>query len=121
MEALSFTIETIEDPDRLAPVLEALGRRHVGYGARDEHYDIVISLRPLVLLRLLQRRLNRGPSGSESGAAGSIDRGFRSGGLQRGVIPLPGGQGSGSGKTAGAVRKSISWFNPPGISVKTAL
>lgn len=48
---------------------------------------------------------DRGASGSESGAAGSIDRGLRSGGLQRGVIPLPGWQGSGSGKTAGAVHQ----------------
>jgi len=48
---------------------------------------------------------DRGASGSESEATGSIDRGLRSGGLQRGVIPLPGWQGSRSGKTAGAVHQ----------------
>jgi transposase len=48
---------------------------------------------------------NRGASRSESAATGPIDRGVRSRGLQRGVVPLPGRQGSGSGPAAGAVRQ----------------
>lgn len=42
MEALGYTIATFENPDALLPVLEALGRRHVTYGVRREHYDLVI-------------------------------------------------------------------------------
>src|SRR3974390_428187 len=42
---------------------------------------------------------DRGASRSKSGAAGQVDRGLRSGGLQRRAVPLPGGQRSGSGKT----------------------
>ena len=42
MQALSYTIQTLENPEALTPVLEALGRRHVTYGARDCHYDTVI-------------------------------------------------------------------------------
>ena len=49
MEALSFTIETLENPAVLAPVLEALGRRHVGYGACDAHYNVVIEALMLTL------------------------------------------------------------------------
>lgn len=38
MEALEFTIATLENPAELMPVLESMGRRHVSYGTRDEHY-----------------------------------------------------------------------------------
>src|SRR5947208_16452464 len=48
---------------------------------------------------------NRGASRSESAATGAIDRGVRSRGLQRGVVSLPGWQGSGSGLAARAVRQ----------------
>lgn len=41
MEALSYTIATLENPKALVPMLEAMGRRHVAYGTRDEHYDTV--------------------------------------------------------------------------------
>jgi hemoglobin-like flavoprotein len=41
METLSAAIGMLEAPDRLTAELEALGARHVGYGARDEHYAIV--------------------------------------------------------------------------------
>src|SRR2546430_16581959 len=47
---------------------------------------------------------NRGASRSESAATGPIDRGVRSRGLQRGAVPLPGWQGSGSGQAAGRGR-----------------
>jgi len=42
MEALSYTIATFENADTLVPVLEAMGRRHVAYGVRGEHYESVI-------------------------------------------------------------------------------
>jgi hemoglobin-like flavoprotein len=41
MEALSYTIATLENPRELTPVLESLGRRHVAYGAKEEHYPVV--------------------------------------------------------------------------------
>jgi hemoglobin-like flavoprotein len=53
MEALHYTVTTIEYPSMLVPVLEALGRRHVSYGTRDEHYGIVVK----VLLQTLKEIL----------------------------------------------------------------
>lgn len=41
MEALGYTLATLEKPDDLVPVLESLGRRHVLYGTKDEHYATV--------------------------------------------------------------------------------
>lgn len=43
MDALSYTIATLENPKALVPILEGLGRRHVAYGTRDEHYETVIA------------------------------------------------------------------------------
>src|SRR5262249_46228566 len=42
MEALRYTMASLESPKALVPMLEALGRRHVAYGARAEHYDTVV-------------------------------------------------------------------------------
>jgi hemoglobin-like flavoprotein len=42
MESLSCTIASLDNPESLVPALEAMGRRHFSYGARTEHYDIVI-------------------------------------------------------------------------------
>ena len=53
MEALSYTIATFEQPNALLPVLEALGRRHVTYGVRDEHYEIVIQAMLQTLAEML--------------------------------------------------------------------
>lgn len=41
MQMLGAAVQLLEKPDALVPVLEGLGRRHVGYGVRDEHYDTV--------------------------------------------------------------------------------
>ncbi|HYT60917.1 MAG TPA: globin family protein [Haliangiales bacterium] len=41
MQMLAAAIRLLDRPESLVPVLEDLGRRHVGYGARDEHYDAV--------------------------------------------------------------------------------
>jgi len=38
MEALHYTVATLGSPAQLAPVLEAMGRRHAGYGTKNEHY-----------------------------------------------------------------------------------
>ena len=52
MEALSYTVTTLEKPGMLVPMLESLGRRHVTYGVRDEHYETVIKA-PLQTLELV--------------------------------------------------------------------
>lgn len=39
--ALGMVVATLRKPDVLGPVLEQLGERHVGYGARAEHFDAV--------------------------------------------------------------------------------
>lgn len=41
MEALGYTLVSLKKPDDLAPVLESLGRRHVIYGTKNEHYATV--------------------------------------------------------------------------------
>jgi hemoglobin-like flavoprotein len=41
MLALRFIVDTLETPEVMVPALESLGRRHVTYGVREEHYDTV--------------------------------------------------------------------------------
>lgn len=40
-ETLLAIVESAEEPERLLPMAAALGRRHVGYGTLDAHYDVV--------------------------------------------------------------------------------
>jgi len=39
--ALGSVVDGLDRLEEVVPVLEDLGRRHVGYGVRDEHYDTV--------------------------------------------------------------------------------
>ena len=39
--SLMLTIENLRRPEVLVPALEAMGSRHVDYGAREEHYPAV--------------------------------------------------------------------------------
>jgi len=41
MQVLGAAVGMLDRPQALIPVLESLGRRHAGYGVRDEHYDTV--------------------------------------------------------------------------------
>ena len=41
MQMLTAAVKGLDRLDQLVPVVEDLGRRHVGYGVADEHYDIV--------------------------------------------------------------------------------
>jgi hemoglobin-like flavoprotein len=41
MQMLTAAVKGLPRLDRLVPVVEDLGRRHVGYGVSDEHYDTV--------------------------------------------------------------------------------
>src|SRR5262245_33156295 len=40
-QALTVVVCGIDRPDQLRGAVEALGRRHAGYGVRDEHYATV--------------------------------------------------------------------------------
>ncbi len=40
-QALAFAVGGLDRPDAIAPTLAGLGRRHVGYGVREGHYDAV--------------------------------------------------------------------------------
>jgi hemoglobin-like flavoprotein len=41
MTMIASAVRGLDRPDALLPVLQDLGRRHVGYGVQPEHYDIV--------------------------------------------------------------------------------
>ena len=40
-QMITVAVRTLDRLDQLIPAVEALGRRHVGYGVREEHYGIV--------------------------------------------------------------------------------
>lgn len=39
--ALDLAVGNLRNPDALVPALEALGRRHAGYGVQSAHYGVV--------------------------------------------------------------------------------
>jgi hemoglobin-like flavoprotein len=41
MSTLKVAVHSLDRLDALIPVVQALGRRHLAYGVRDEHYDTV--------------------------------------------------------------------------------
>lgn len=41
LEMLSFTVAGLKRVHELVPLVQVLGRRHAGYGVRDEHYETV--------------------------------------------------------------------------------
>lgn len=53
MQMLGAAIAMLDRPQQLISVLESLGKRHAGYGVRDEHYDTVGE----ALLWILERGL----------------------------------------------------------------
>jgi hemoglobin-like flavoprotein len=55
MQMLTAAVKGLDHLDQLAPVLQALGRRHVGYGVSDRHYEIVGQ----ALLWTLEKALGR--------------------------------------------------------------
>jgi hemoglobin-like flavoprotein len=40
-QALTIVVANLDRPDQIKGAVEALGRRHVGYGVRDAHYTTV--------------------------------------------------------------------------------
>ena len=53
MQMLTVVVRGLDRLDQLVPAVEALGRRHAGYGVRDEHYTTVA----MALLWTLERGL----------------------------------------------------------------
>lgn len=41
MQMLAMAVKGLDSLDKLVPAVEDLGRRHVGYGVKDSHYDTV--------------------------------------------------------------------------------
>lgn len=41
MYTLTLVVANIKNLEAVAPTIEALGRRHVGYGAEPAHYEVV--------------------------------------------------------------------------------
>lgn len=41
MATIKVAVQSLDRLDALVPVVQALGRRHLAYGVRDEHYDTV--------------------------------------------------------------------------------
>ena len=50
MQMIGAAVGLLDQPQRLLPVLRQLGQRHVGYGVRRAHYDVV----GLALIRTLE-------------------------------------------------------------------
>ena len=53
MQLIEAAVGLLDRPEALVPTLEGLGRRHAGYGIRDEHYDTV----EVALILTLQQEL----------------------------------------------------------------
>lgn len=41
MTALAFVVAGLDRPESILPAVQALGKRHVGYGVQDAHYETV--------------------------------------------------------------------------------
>ena len=78
LQVLSVAIAGLDDLGRLIPIIEDLGRRHAGYGVRDEHYDSVGA----ALLWTLQKGLGAAWT-AETAAAWAEVYGLLSGVMRR--------------------------------------
>lgn len=56
MQMITAAVRGLNDLGRLVPVVQDLGRRHVGYGVKDQHYDTVGT----ALLWTLEKGLGEG-------------------------------------------------------------
>jgi nitric oxide dioxygenase len=83
MEALDYTVASLEDPETLVPVLESLGRRHVSYGTREEHYATVHR----ALMQALEETLGKSFT-PETRAAWNTALEFVAETMKRGARPL---------------------------------
>lgn len=58
-QMLAAAVGMLNRPQQLIPALENLGRRHVGYGVRDEHYATVGTALLLTLEAMLGQHFTR--------------------------------------------------------------
>ncbi len=56
LSSLDAIVKNLEAPGENAAMLAALGERHAGYGARPEHYDLVVELLVDAMRQLLGDR-----------------------------------------------------------------
>ncbi len=83
MESLRYTIATLEKPAELVPVLEGMGRRHVTYGTKNEHYELVQQAMLLMLSEVLGRNYT-----AETATAWGEALEFVSAAMQRGAADV---------------------------------
>lgn len=69
---LRLAVETLRSPDRLVPVLEDLGRRHVGYGVQPRHLELFQAALLAVLARFDAPNWDDATSGAWKRALGAI-------------------------------------------------
>jgi hemoglobin-like flavoprotein len=84
MESLAYTVASLEEPQKLIPALEAMGRRHVSYGVRDEHYATVMT----ALLQMFEETLGKNFT-PEAREAWQNALEFVSSTMQRGAAEVP--------------------------------
>jgi len=41
MKMLDYAVTGLDEPDKIVPVIKDLGKRHVGYGVKEEYYETV--------------------------------------------------------------------------------
>ena len=41
MSMLTMAVNSLDNLESIVPAIQAMGKRHVGYGVKDEHYDTV--------------------------------------------------------------------------------
>ncbi|ODS31013.1 MAG: hypothetical protein SCARUB_03867 [Candidatus Scalindua rubra] len=41
MKMLDFAVTGLDEPDKIVPTIRDLGKRHVGYGVKEEYYETV--------------------------------------------------------------------------------
>ena len=89
LESLSHTVATLENPRTLVPVLEAMGRRHVAYGARDEHYETVVQALLLTLAQILNTSFSQEVQEAWNQALSFVAKTMKDGASQSAILEEP--------------------------------
>jgi hemoglobin-like flavoprotein len=98
MESLEFTVAMLEQPERLVPELEAMGRRHVSYGTQDVHYETVVRAMLLALRTCLLKKWTSEVESAWTSALEFVAEAMKRGAKQtQELLAAPAGRG-GAGK-----------------------
>jgi hemoglobin-like flavoprotein len=84
MSAIRMTVEGLDRADEIVPLLRKLGRQHVAYGVKDEHYEVVGS----ALLWTLERGLGNDFT-PQVAAAWAAAYGVVAGAMKEGAAEAP--------------------------------